>query len=244
MNNVTTRQHPLTSYNKQTGRIIPILIVGVLSVALGLGAFTLISNDSTGTQDAQSISANNSTQLAALQQSLETSLALPTDFRTVQAFELEDTNGQPITQAVFEDQWSLVFFGFTHCPDVCPITLQVMKEVVADLEEQQQQPPKIVFVSIDPVRDTAEVLKQYIGYFDDDFTGITGEVKGVHELTSSLGIVASFTANADDPKNYGVDHTASLLLIDPKRRVRAKITPPHEADAIVSDYLKLTAAPS
>lgn len=245
MNNTTTRRHSSISRNVQTGKAMPVLIVGLLSVALGLGAFALMSDDSADSPGAQSESSNsNNEQLAALQESLETSLALPTDFRTVQAFELEDANGQSITQEVFEDQWSLVFFGFTHCPDVCPVTLQVMKEVVADLEEQQQESPQIVFVSIDPVRDTAEVLKKYIGYFDEDFTGITGELNSVHELSSSLGIVASFTANADDPDNYGVDHTASLLLVDPQRRVRAKITPPHEADTIVSDFLKLTAAPS
>lgn len=245
MNISLTQRYSLRSPRIQSGKALLILVVGIVSATVGVFAFTLMSNKSGGDQNAQSLnSSSNSEQLAELQESLQTSLALPADFRTIQAFELEDANGEIITQEAFEDQWSLVFFGFTHCPDVCPVTLQIMKDVVADLEQRQQEPPQIVFVSIDPVRDTAEVMKKYIAYFDENFVGITGELKTVHELSSSLGIVASFTANADDPENYGVDHTASLLLIDPQRRVRAKVTPPHEADKIVADLLKLTAAPS
>ena len=225
---------------KKSNKVLPLVLVAFVSMVIGAGAFTFLQKP-----DAESLAKQESSEaLAALQENLHTSLALPTDFKTVQEFELLDVNDAPITQAVFEDRWSLVFFGFTHCPDVCPITLQVMKDVVANLKEQGQPQPQIVFVSVDPVRDTADILKQYIGYFDEDFIGITGDVTGIHDLSRSLGIVASFTANDSDPENYGVDHTASLLLIDDQRRVRAKITPPHEAAKIVDDYLLLTAAPS
>lgn len=230
---------------RQSGKMLPIVVIAVTAVILGAATFGMLSGmpDSNQANSAQSSNSGNE-QLAALQENLLTSLALPTDFRTVQDFELVDVNGQAITQNVFEDQWSLVFFGFTHCPDVCPITLQVMKDVVAKLEAQQHVPPQIVFMSIDPVRDTPESMKKYIAYFDEDFVGITGDINKVHELTSSLGIVASFTANETDPENYGVDHTASLLLIDPQRRVRAKITPPHETQKIMADYLTMISAPS
>ncbi len=220
------------------------VLVALAALVTGVVTFSLIVDKTDSAQSAaQSTNANNEA-LAALQENLQTSLALPTDFRTIKAFDLLNVDGESITQDVFNDKWSLVFFGFTHCPDVCPITLHVMKDVVAKLEEQQQTPPQIVFVSVDPVRDTAEKMKEYIAYFNDDFVGITGDVNQVHELTTSLGIVASFTANADDPENYGVDHTASLLLVDPQRRVRAKVTPPHEAEKIIADFLTMTAAPS
>lgn len=233
------------SRQKQSGKTLPLVVVGITAVILGAATFGLLSGKSADQQSGSAESSNSgNAQLAALQEDLLTSLALPTDFRTVQDFELLDVDGQTITQSVFENNWSLVFFGFTHCPDVCPITLQVMKDVVAKVEEQQQVPPQIVFVSIDPVRDTSDIMKKYIGYFNEDFVGITGDVNKVHELTSSLGIVASFTANESDPDNYGVDHTASLLLIDPQRRVRAKVTPPHEADKIIADYLTMISAPS
>ena len=182
--------------------------------------------------------------MVALQETLTTSLALPTDFKSVADFELQDVNGEPITQAVLDDKWSLMFFGYTQCPDVCPITLQILKNVVTQLEEQGKEAPQIVFVSVDPVRDTSEVMKKYIAYFDERFVGITGDMNKVHAMTSALGIVASFTANEDDPDNYLVDHSASMLLIDPQRRLRAKVTPPLEVDNIISDYLNIVAAPS
>jgi len=229
----------------RSGKILPLIIVAIAAVVLGAATFGLLSGKSAEQQTGPSQSSNaGNAQLADLQENLQTSLALPTDFRTVQNFKLQDVDGQAVTQSVFEDNWSLVFFGFTHCPDVCPITLQVMKDVVEKLEAQEQTPPQVVFVSVDPVRDTADVMKNYINYFNEDFVGITGDVNKVHELSSSLGIVASFTANKTDPENYGVDHTASLLLIDPQRRVRAKVTPPHVAEKIIADYLTMIAAPS
>ncbi len=232
-------------HGTHSGKGLPLILVALAALATGIITFSVLSDDPSDSQSGDAQSSNvDDAALAALQENLQTSLALPTDFRTIKAFELQDVEGQPITQDVFDDTWSLVFFGFTHCPDVCPITLHVMKDVVAKLEEQQQTPPQIVFVSVDPVRDTAEIMKEYIGYFDEEFVGITGDVNQVHSLTSSLGIVASFTANADDPENYGVDHTASLLLVDPQRRVRAKVTPPHDASKIIADFLTMTAAPS
>jgi len=245
MNIAIPKHFDRTIRKKQAGNTLVVVIIAITAVVLGAATFGLLSGKSDDglAESAQSSNSGNE-QLAALQQNLLTSLALPTDFKTVQEFELIDVDGQPITQRVFEDAWSLVFFGFTHCPDVCPITLQIMKDVVEKLEAQEQVPPQIVFVSIDPARDTAESMKKYIEYFNEEFVGITGDVNKVHALSSSLGIVASFTANESNPDNYGVDHTASLLLIDPQRRVRAKVTPPHEAEKIIADYLTMIAAPS
>lgn len=232
----------------QSGKVIPLVLIALAAAAVGYFTFKSQMGDKGDTASAssshtQSTNADNAS-LAAVQENLQTSLALPIDFKTVKEFDLLDVNGELIKRDVFDDQWSMVFFGFTHCPDVCPITLQIMKDVVAQLKEQSQQELQIVFVSVDPARDTPEIMKQYISYFDEKFIGITGDVNEVHSLTSSLGIVASFTANDTDPDNYGVDHTASLLLIDPQRRVRAKVSPPLEADKIVADVLTITAAPS
>lgn len=220
----------------------PLLLLGAVALIAGVMASIHFSkNELTDSADTSVADRQN---LAELQGSLQTSTALPLDFKTVPDFELLDVNAAPITQTVFEDHWSIVFFGYTHCPDVCPITLHVMKNVVSKLAQQQQTAPQIVFVSVDPARDTSQIMKDYIAFFDDSFVGITGERNAVHALTSSLGIVASFSANEEDPENYIVDHTASLLLIDPQKRVRAKISGPHIADAIVADYLTLTDAQS
>lgn len=238
----------MPSSTRQSGLSLPIVAVMLIALAAGFIAFTQFGLGGPAfrgpaLQGSDSTTAENEKDKAALarvQEQLETSLALPLDFKKISNFQLLDVNAEAITQAVFEDTWSLVFFGYTHCPDVCPITLQVMKNVVTKLEEQNKTPPQIVFVSVDPVRDTSDIMKQYMAYFNPSFVGITGELKSIHEFTRSLGIVASFTANDSNPDEYIVDHTASILLIDPERRVRAKVTPPHKADTIVADYLVLT----
>ena len=180
--------------------------------------------------------------LAALQDSLQRSQILPSDFRTVPPFELVGTDGEPLTETMLEGRWSLMFFGFTHCPDVCPLTLTVMKDVVDQLEAGPISPMQVVFVTVDPVRDTAERLSEYIAFFDERFVGVTGELGAIHELTRALGIVSTFTANDENPEAYTVDHTASMLLVDPERRVRAKFTAPHEVDTIVADYRAIRGA--
>jgi protein SCO1/2 len=221
---------------------LPLLLIGAIALITGVVASIQLSTSDplSGGGSSQA----ESQKMAKLQSALKTSIALPLTFKTVPDFELLDVNAAPITQAVFDDRWSIVFFGFTHCPDVCPTTLQVMKNVVSKVSEQQQTKPQIVFVSIDPARDTSEIMKKYISFFDEDFVGITGDMNAVHALTRHLGIVASFTANAENPENYTVDHTASLLLIDPQKRVRAKISAPHIAETIVADYLTIIGASS
>ena len=244
MKSTICKRH-IVSRARQAGKVIPLILIAVAAAAVGYFTFNArIGNDVEPDASQSQTALADSAALAALQENLQTSLALPTDFKRVKDFELLDVDGNSIDQSVFDNQWSMVFFGFTHCPDICPITLQIMKDVVAKLDEQAQQQLQIIFVSVDPARDTPDILKKYIGYFDEKFVGITGDVNGVHDLTSSLGIVASFTANDADPDNYGVDHTASLLLIDPQRRVRAKVSPPLEADKIVADVLTMTSAPS
>jgi len=180
--------------------------------------------------------------LRKVQSDLKSTQVLPTDFKSVPTFSLLDVNGSEITESALSEQWSLLFFGYTHCPDVCPITLNVMKDVVTKLEADSSPPMQVVFVTVDPVRDTPEIMKKYIGYFNQEFVGISGALNDINQLTRSLGIVAAFTANDEDPKNYLVDHTASMLLVDPSLRVRAKFSPPHEAATIVEDYKTLMSA--
>lgn len=223
----------------------PLLLIGAVALIAGVVASAQFSKSEPSESVASAASEQAETlKLDKLQSTLQTSIALPLNFKTVPDFELLDVNAAPITQTVFEDQWSIVFFGYTQCPDVCPVTLQIMKNVVSKISEQNGIKPQIVFMSVDPVRDTSAIMKNYISFFDEEFVGITGDMNAVHSLTSSLGIVASFTANTEDPENYLVDHTASLLLIDPKKRLRAKISAPHVAETIAADYLAIVSAPS
>ena len=220
---------------KNSSRHLPLVALALVAGVAGVAAAVLTGNDAPG-------AGADGAALQAVQADLESSLVLPEDFRTVPDFSLVGTDGGTLDQGFLDGAWTLAFFGYTHCPDVCPITLQVVKEAVASLEAVEAEPLQVAFFTVDPARDTATRMAEYVGFFDEDFVGVTGDMADVHALTSALGIVASFTANEDDPEAYLVDHTASMLLIDPERRVRAKLNPPHEADTIVADYLTLMAA--
>ena len=163
----------------------------------------------------------------------EFALVLPAP-NPVPEFSLENQDGLPIDQTVFEGQWDLVFFGFTHCPDICPTTLQVLAAARAALQETGQSPlPRIVLVSVDPERDTPEVLKQYVDYFGADNLGITGRLDEITKLTSGLGIY--FEKQPSDGANYAVDHSAAVLVINPDGGFEALFSGPHVVDNYVHD---------
>jgi len=108
---------------------------------------------------------------------------------TLPDFALLDQDGVPVDKSVFEGQWDVVFFGFTHCPDICPATMTVLGQAKRQLEAEGRQPlPRVVLVSVDPERDTPEAMARYIGYFGDDNLGLTGELAEVRKLTDALGI--------------------------------------------------------
>ncbi len=213
---------------------------GIALVALLAGLYAGTMTSTTTADSAQNVT--DSAELAKVQKQLVNTRVLPEDFKRLPDFDLVDGSGEAITADFLDERWTMLFFGFTHCPDVCPITLSAMKGVKQRLEKLQAEPLQVAFVSVDPKRDTPDVMGRYVKFFDDDFIGITGELNDVHALTSELGIVAAFTANEDAPENYTVDHTASMLLVDPQRRVRAKFNAPHEVDSIVADYQTLLAA--
>ena len=148
-------------------------------------------------------------------------------------FSLLDHRGQAIDRSVFEGQWDAVFFGFTHCPDVCPMTLGLLRQASDQLLQKSGTTPRIVLVSVDPERDTPDSLAEYIGYFGDDNLGITGDLEEVRKLTDALGI---FFAKADTGDgDYTVDHSTVVLLFDPAGRFRALFSGPHSVDAFVQD---------
>jgi len=183
---------------------------------------------------------NDSENLDAIQQNLVNAVIYPSDYRTIPEFMLIDQNGQTTNSNVFEGQWSLMFFGFTSCPDVCPMTLSIISDVVERIATDDTLPvPKIVFVSVDPKRDTPEKLNSYVGYFDPTFVGLTGELNAILELTRTLNMVVQFTANDENPENYSVDHSASILLIDPELKIRGSFKYPHESKIIFDDYKTL-----
>ena len=148
-------------------------------------------------------------------------------------FALLDHNGNAVGRDVFRDHWNLVFFGFTHCPDICPMTLTVLADAKRQMAERGLPLPRIVLVSVDPERDTPELMDQYIGYFGDDNLGLTGDLGEIRKLTTALGIFFSKTSAEGD--NYSVDHSAVVVLINPDGRQHGIFSSPHVAGNFVND---------
>lgn len=153
------------------------------------------------------------------------------DFKTL------DQTGTKFGLDQLTGKWSFIFFGYTHCPDVCPITLSVMSDVYKKLKTQHND-IQVIFVSVDPDRDTTEKLAQYVAYFNDDFIGLGGDKKKIESLTKQIGI-AYYINNEKQNENYLVDHTASIFLIDPKARLIAKLSPPHNENTIIQQFTKI-----
>ena len=150
-------------------------------------------------------------------------------------FSLLDQAGNTVDETTFRGQWDLVFFGFTHCPDVCPTTLQVLATARRELADSGMLPlPRIVLVSVDPERDSPEVLGQYLDYFGEGNLGVTGELEEIRNLTSALGIF--FEKTTSDGDSYSVDHSAAVLAVDPDGRFAALFSAPHVVENIVHDF--------
>ena len=149
-------------------------------------------------------------------------------------FALLDQHGNALGRDTFIGQWDLVFFGFANCPDVCPLTLQVLESAKRQLADAGATVlPRIVLVSVDPERDTPERLDKYLGSFGDDLLGITGDLAEIRKLTSGLGIFFNKAYTSDD--DYTMDHSAVVLVIDPRGEFHALFSAPHEIANFVHD---------
>lgn len=150
-------------------------------------------------------------------------------------FSLLDQQGNAIDRSLFAGQWDLVFFGFTNCPDICPTTLQVLAQARSTLASSGQRPlPRIVFVSVDPARDTPEALARYLAAFGGDIVGVTGDIAEIEKLARSLGIFFARTEPAADG-SYSVDHSAVVLVMNPAGRFRALFSGQHRVEDFVHD---------
>lgn len=162
------------------------------------------------------------------------------DPQPLPAFMLTSAQG-PVTLASLIGRWHFVFFGYTQCPDVCPTGLGLMAELQRRLPERER--PGVLFVSVDPQRDTPALLGEYVPAFDPSFRGATGDEAALAPLLKDLGVMVQRNppAQADRPMTYTVDHTASMFLIDPQARLRGVFSPPHDLETMLADYRKLFA---
>ena len=153
--------------------------------------------------------------------------------REISDFTLTGDDGQPFTRKSLEGKWTVVFTGFTHCPDVCPTTLATLKRTVAQLGAVKDR-LQVVFISIDPERDRPEQLASYVKYFDPSFRGATGPNAELDKLGRSLGFVY-VKVPGTTPDNYTMDHSAALMLINPQGQVAGYFTPPLKAETLAGD---------
>ena len=156
--------------------------------------------------------------------------------KQLRAFATIDQTGQVFGLDRLQGKWSFLFFGYTHCPDVCPLTLKVLADLGRDLQGTAAGgDTQVVFITVDPDRDTAEQLGQYVGYFDPRFIGLGGTIAQVESLASQIGAVFMY-GEKSATGDYIVDHTASIFLIDPQGRVVAVFAAPHQVDSIRDRY--------
>ncbi len=147
---------------------------------------------------------------------------------------LLDQAGNSVTRETFRGQWNLVFFGFTHCPDICPTTLQTLSTAQRELRDAGAKTlPRIVLVSVDPERDTPEALQRYVDHFGSGHLAVTGDVDQLRVLTKALGIYFEKVYGEDG--EYTVDHTAAVLVINPEAEFSALFSAPHIAENYVHD---------
>jgi protein SCO1/2 len=132
-----------------------------------------------------------------------------------------------------KDKWSLLFFGYTHCPDVCPLTLHQLAQANKELADKLDSTPNIIMVSVDPDRDTSEILQKYVRSFGENVSGVTGKNEELNKLTSQLGIF--YKANKHEGENYSVNHSAAVILINKNAEFHAVFSAPHSIEHFVSD---------
>lgn len=165
------------------------------------------------------------------------------ELRTLPSFELTDQQGNRFDNRRLLGKWTLLDFGYTHCPDICPTTLAELAQVDQLLNQSPSNPPhQIAFVSVDPARDTPERLAEYVAYFDPAFIGVTGSDEALRALTRPLGILYEKVKTTDSAMDYVMDHSASIVLLDPQGRYRALFSPPHDAAIMAQDILAIAQA--
>jgi protein SCO1/2 len=156
--------------------------------------------------------------------------------KTFSGFQLTDKNNKPVSIDDFANKWTLLFFGFTHCPDVCPTTLADLQNTFKLLQsENLQQMPEVLFVSVDPERDNPQTLHDYIEFFNADFNAATASQANILSITSQVGVAYHIAEHQTGDTNYSVDHTAAIFLVSPQKQLYGLFQSPHDAKKMAHD---------
>jgi len=213
----------MSAPGKQTKirRILFVVILGIVATAAGIWSANIILDRQVNLKELEATRFPVARQLAP--------------------FTLVDHNNEVFNETTLRQRWSFLFFGYTHCPDVCPTTLSVLNSVAQQLQDVDAD-VRFVFISVDPERDTPEKLARFVSYFNKNFIGVTGSEQQIEQFTRELGIMHMRVAAEENATGYLVDHTASVLLIDPDGRYHAVFSPPLSAGKISDDFRKILKA--
>ena len=158
--------------------------------------------------------------------------------RNLGTFNLVDSNGKEFLPGDFQGKWNLLFFGFTFCPDICPITMSMLSRTEKGLDIKDQEKIRIFLVTVDPDRDSPEQLKVYLENFSEKFIGLTGGLDQIYNFATSVNAPFNPISNSKDP-NYTVDHTGSIVLIDPEGNYAGFFRAPHNQDNVKKAILDI-----
>jgi protein SCO1/2 len=171
---------------------------------------------------------------------LESGIWFGEQARALPEFELTDHNGGKLTRAGLQGKWSLMFFGYTHCPDICPISLQTLADMVREIDDPDVAGAlQVYFVSVDPDRDRPQVLADYVTYFNPDFIGATAPLEQLTPLTRALGIAHALRNRKEGSEQYDVDHSAAIVLINPRAEYAGLFGAPHDAGKMARDMTRI-----
>lgn len=154
----------------------------------------------------------------------EAGIILLPQSRALPALSLLDEQGQAQAADQLKGRWTLLFFGYTFCPDICPTTLAELRQLRNQLAPELLERYRVTMVSVDPQRDSPEQLRQYLGFYNAGFTGLTGELAAIQQLSSAVSI--PFIPGDSSQQHYTVDHSGNIALIGPDGRQRGFIRAP------------------
>lgn len=146
--------------------------------------------------------------------------------RIIKDFNLLDHKGEVFNLQQLQAKWSLMFFGFASCPDICPTTMAQLKQVKDQLDQDIRDQVQVIMVSVDPARDTVDKLALYMPYFDPEFIGLTGEFLEIKRLANQLNMAFVKVRTGDDPMDYSVDHSGNIALVNPRGHYHGFIKAP------------------
>lgn len=167
------------------------------------------------------------------------SLKLFPQGKSFSGIELITDEGKKWRAENFKGNHSVLFFGYSNCPDICPTTLLDMQKITKALETANAQKPDVFFISVDPDRDTPKVLHEYINYFNPEFTALTGDEANILSIASQLGVAYRVADHEKDQLVYDVDHASALFVLNPEGERIGIFPAPHDVEKITADLQTL-----